>query len=381
MKSNILILGGGFGGLEAATGLRARLDKSYQITLIDASDFFIMGSSKFDLMFGRRAVEDIKAHYSKLNSSGIQFVHDAVTYIDPENKIVKTKSTTFSFDYLVVALGADLHPDAIPGFKEGGYSFYSYAEAQRLAPVIEEFTAGTIIISIFTHPYKCPPAPYEAAFQLHNYFTAKGCRHDITIKTLAPSPIPLPIAKYASAALVELLAQHDIEFHPKHKVTALLPDKKNAVIEGRDNMKYDLFLGIPVHRPPKAVRDSILSQNGWVSVDQNSLRTKFENVYAIGDVNKIPVGKFAVPKAGAFAEDAAKSVVADILNKINRESNIVKFNAIGACYFEVGLGKVAKVDGNILEHSEPHLILSGPSEAYRADKIEFETSRIKRWFG
>ncbi len=380
MKKNILILGGGFGGLEVATSLRAKLDESFKITLVDKKDFFIVGFTKFDLMFGRREPEDIKSYYSELKKQGIDYVQDTIERIDPSTNSVKTTGATFIYDYLVIGLGVELHPEAIPGFKEGGYSFYSFKEAQRLHPVIEEFDSGTILISIFNKPYQCPPAPYEAALQLHDYFKRKGTRADITIKVLAPGPIPLPVSKEASASIMKLLSMHDIEFLPKHKVTRLDINKKQAIIEDHDPMDYDLFMGVPIHRPPKVILDSVFGKNGWIKVDRNNLRTEFKNVYAIGDVTHIPVGGFAVPKTGAFAEDAGKTVVADMLNRIKDENNEVIFHAIGTCYLEMGSGKVAKVDANFLGGDEPQFTLIGPSEEYLADKIEFETSRIKKWF-
>jgi len=145
-------------------------------------------------------------------------------------------------------------------------------------------------------------------------------------------------------------------------------------------MEYDLFMGVPIHRPPNVILDSIFGKNGWIKVDRNNLRTEFENVYAIGDVTHIPVGDFAVPKAGAFAEDAGRTVVVDLLNRIKDENNEVIFHAIGACYLEMGSGKVAQVDANFLGGDEPQLKFLGPSKEYRADKRKFETSRIKKWF-
>ena len=221
MKKKILILGGGFGGLEVATSLRANLDDSFKITLIDKKDFFIFGFTKFDLMFGRRAPEDIKFYYSELNKKGIDYVQDTIERIDPHNNNVKTTDSIFNYDYLVIGLGVELHPEVIPGFKKGGYSFYSFKEVQRLHPVIEEFNSGTILISIFNMAYQCPPAPYEAALQLHDYFERKGTRADITIKVLAPGPIPLPVSKDASASIMELLSKYDIEFLLKHSVIEL----------------------------------------------------------------------------------------------------------------------------------------------------------------
>lgn len=380
MKRNILILGGGFGGLEVATSLRANLDDRFKITLIDKKDFFIFGFTKFDLMFGRRTPGDIKYYYSELNKKGIDYVQDTIEQIDLENNNVKTTASAFSYDYLVIGLGVELHPEATPGFEVGGYSFYSFNEAQRLHPVIEGFNSGTILIGIFSGPHQCPPAPYEAALQLHDYFQSKGTRSDITIKVLAPAPIPIPPSKEVSASIMELLSKYDIEFLPKHSVTELDVNNKLAMIEGHSSMEYDLFMGVPIHRPPKVILDSVLGKNGWIKVDRNNLRTAFENVYAIGDVTNIPAGDFAVPKAGSFAEDAAKTVVVDLLNRIKGENNEVIFNGIGACYLEMGAEKVAKVEANFLGGDQPQLKFIGPSKELKADKIEFETSRIIKWF-
>lgn len=380
MKRNILILGGGFGGLEVATSLRARLDDDFKITLIDRKDFFFVGFAKFDLMFGRRAPEEVKSYYSDLKKQGIDVVQDTVVQIDPPHNTVKTTRDTFRYDYLVIGLGVEFHPEAIPGFAEGGYSFYSFEEAQRLHPVIEKFNSGTILISIFDKPYQCPPAPYEAALLLHDYFKKKGIREDITIKVLAPGPIPIPISKETSASIMKLLTKHNIEFLPKHKVTGLDLTKKQAIMDGLAPMNYDLFLGVPIHRPPKVVLDSVLGKDGWIKVDRHNLRTEFENVYAIGDVTSIPLGNFAVPKTGAFAEDAGKAVVADLLNRIKGENNKVDFQAAGACYFEMEAGKVAKIDANFLGGDEPQLTFIEPSADYVADKTNFEASRIKKWF-
>lgn len=377
---NILILGGGFGGLEVATSLRAQLDDEVRITLIDKKDFFYIGFTKFDLMFGRRAPEDIKHYYSALAKKGIEFVQDTVELIEPENNTVRSSTATFHYDYLVIALGVELHPEAIPGFKEGGYSFYSMDEAQRLHQAIEQFHSGTILISIFNKPYQCPPAPYEAALQLHDYFETRGIPGDISIKVLSPDPIPLPVSKVSSTSMLELLHEHHIEFLPEHKVISLEVDHKQAVLEGREPIAYDLFIGVPIHKPPKVVLGSVFGKNGWIKVNHKNLRTEYENVYAIGDVTHIPVGNIAIPKTGAFAEDAGKAVVTDLLNRIKGEHHEVVFQAIGTCYLEAGSGKVVKVEGNFLGGETPVFRFIGPSEEYRSDKIDFETSRIKKWF-
>lgn len=380
MAKHILILGAGFGGLEAATSLRKKLDDSYKITLIDKNDFFIIGFTKFDVMFGRRTVSDVKSYYKNIAGAGIHFVRDTIEQIDPENRTVKTGTGTFSGDFMIVALGADLAPQAIPGFSEAGHEFYTLAGAEKLFPVIDRFRAGTLVLSIFSKPYKCPPAPYEAALQLHDFFSQKGVRDNITIKMLIPAPTPLPIAKEVSAEIEKRLAHNDIELHKKHKVVEIDAQHKMAIVEGEQPVPFDLFIGVPVHVAPQVVRDSALGENGWISVDPTNLKTRFENVYAIGDVNNIPVGEFAVPKAGAFAEAAAKVVVNDILNKLKNENNPVNFDAKGTCYVEFGAGNVAALNANFLGEAAPRVVLDGPSSSLRSEKARFEKDRIGKWF-
>ncbi|MCH8289185.1 MAG: FAD-dependent oxidoreductase [Candidatus Marinimicrobia bacterium] len=381
MNKKILILGAGFGGLDTALNLRKELDDSYTIELIDKSEYFIIGFTKFDVMFGRRTAEDVKSYYKDLAIEGVNFIHDEILLIDPEQKNVKTVSGEFGYDYLVVALGADTFPDAIPGFVEGGYEFYSLKGGEKLYTAIDNFRSGTIVISIFSKPYKCPPAPYEAAFQLDEYFKQKGVRDDVNIKVLIPSPIPLPIAPNVSERIEELLTERNIELYSKHKVTELDIANKSAVIENREPMPYDLFIGIPIHKPPKVIRESALGNGGWISISTDNLETPYENVYAIGDVTNVPVGEFAVPKSGALAENGAEVVVSDILSKIKGEESTLRYEGIGTCFVELGEGMVGKLNTNFLGKPEPEVSLEGPTVEFKQDKIRFEKDRIEKWFG
>ena len=201
MTKNILILGAGFGGLQAATRLREELGDRCKITLIDKNDFFIIGFSKFDVMFGRRSVNAVKSYYRNIAAKGVDFVQDTIEQIDPVAKMVKTRTGSLGYDFLIVALGADMALQSIPGFSEGGHEFYTLAGAEKLYPIITNFQSGTVLISIFGKPYKCPPAPYEGALQLHDFFTEKGVRDKVTLKMLIPSPTALPVAKNVSAEL------------------------------------------------------------------------------------------------------------------------------------------------------------------------------------
>ena len=125
---NIVILGGGFGGLEVATTLRTRLNDNFKITLIDKKDFFSVGFAKLDLMFGRRTPENIKYNYSELRKQGIDYVQDTIDRIDPESQSVQTTKGLFTYDYLIIGLGVELDHESVPGFNKDGYSFYSFKD-------------------------------------------------------------------------------------------------------------------------------------------------------------------------------------------------------------------------------------------------------------
>ena len=381
MGGSILILGAGFGGLEAATRLRSALDESFEITVVDQHDFFNFGFTKFDLMFGRKDPEDCKESLSAVEEKGIRFHQAVIEFIDPEGRQVETSKGPLSADYMVVALGADIAPEATPGFLEsGGHHFYSFAAAEWLRPIVDEFLGGQILIAIFDKPYKCPPAPYEAAFQLDDFYREKGIRQEIAIDMLIPGPMPLPISETVSASIEELLTARQIALHKSHKVVEIDYQAKQAVVANGTRYPYDLFLGVPVHRPPAVVLGCALGDQGWIRVDPATMRTSFEGVWAMGDVVQIPIGEFAVPKAGAFAEDAAATVAADILRTIRGEGDVDPYQAQGACYFEFGDGKVAQIAANFLGGPTPDLALAGPTLEFRADKEEFERSRIEKWF-
>jgi len=379
MKKRIVILGAGFGGLETATGLAAHTkDGHFEVTLIDKNDSFFVGFSKIDVMFGRRDEAQVRYRYADLRDSGATFVKGTVKVIDTDARSVATSAGTFAYDYLVVALGADLDLDATPGFWQSGpHEFYSMNGAARLKPVIEEFSSGKLVLGILGLPYKCPPAPYEVICQLHDRFVRKGVRDRVTMTMIIPGqqPVPNPVV---SEVLTKLLADRKIDLLKGTSIGSIDAAGKKVVV-GSTKVDYDCFIGIPVHVPPAVVSESKLGR-GFVPVSTANLETQIPGVYAIGDVAKIPVGDIAVPKAGAFAEDAARTVVSDILLKEGLTESLTKFRAQGSCYFELGGGQVARVTADILGGDKPKMVVDGPSTDLHADKEEFESSRRDRWF-
>ena len=288
MKS-VLILGAGFAGLELATMLSDEVPDEVDVTIVDSSDAFVFGFSKLDLMFGRKDLAGVRVPYSHLHKPSVRFVQETILTIDPERRRVTTNAATYEPDILVVALGADLDPAATPGMVEEGSEFYTVEGAARVSELLPAFAGGDVIIGVLGNFFKCPAAPFETAFMLHDFLEKRGLRATSTIKIVSPMGMPIPISPEASAGILEAAGERDIEWCPQSKVTALDPATKIATLEDGRTMPYALFLGIPVHRAPQVVADSALAEDGWIAVDHRTFATRFENVYAVGDVTSAPV--------------------------------------------------------------------------------------------
>lgn len=375
MMKQVLILGAGFGGLELAARLSADLSDRVEVTLIDQNDSFVFGFSKFDIMTGHSSAGALRSYYRDITKKGVRFRQERVTSIDPGRRQVATDRGTYQSDILVVALGADLDPAATPGFVEGGHEFYSVAGAEQLEPVLASFTSGKIVVGVLGEPFKCPPAPSEAGFVLHDYFQNRGLRSAVSIRVICPFGSPVPVSAAASDAILRGFAERSIEFLPGRLVTSLDPAAKIAMVKGGPNVSYDLFLGVPVHRVPAVVAASGLAVNGWIPVNPANLATRFPNVYAVGDVTSAPV-----PKAGVFAESAAKAVAADIATRLRGGAPAAAYDGSGTCYVELGDGRVGRVDANFLTGRSPTGPFFGPSLELAGEKAAFAATRRRRWF-
>ncbi|MGH2759458.1 MAG: NAD(P)/FAD-dependent oxidoreductase, partial [Actinomycetota bacterium] len=371
----VLILGAGFGGLELSTLLSETLAGDVRITLLDQSDSFIFGFEKFDIAFGRRRPDELRSYYRDIAKDGVEFRRERVTSIDPETRRVTTDAHGYEADILVIALGADYDQAATPGFVEGGHEFYSISGAERLRDVLPNFEVGAILIAVLGLPFKCPPAPYEGAILLHDYFTERGLRDRIEIRVITPEVRPVPVSDEVSDGVKRSLSERGIGLTTELRVTELdVPNKIAKLADGAD-VGYGLFIGIPVHRVPKVVEASGLAEDGWIPVDERNLATRFPDVYAIGDVASAPV-----PRAGVFAERAAVAVADDIRARL-RGDEAAPFDGAGICYIEFGGGLVARVDANFLGGRDPVGIFFAPSVEGAEQKALFASSRRTRWFG
>jgi sulfide:quinone oxidoreductase len=375
-KRHVVILGAGFAGLELAARLSEAFVDEVRVTLIDQNDSFSFGYSKLDVLFGRKATEDVLLPYADISKEGVEFHRERVESIDPEARRVTTNQQSYDADVLVVALGADYDFAATPGFEEGGLEYYSLAGAERMRDALPEFESGTILIGILGHPFKCPPAPFEGALLLHDYLEQRGLREAAEIRVIGPMSAPVPITKEVSQSILAALGERGIEYMANQHITELDTRGKNSLLESGESLPYDLFVGIPVHRVPEVVDASGLAVDGWVPVERTNLATRFADVYAVGDVAGAPTAK-----AGVFAESAAAVVAGDIAARLRGDAPPQPWDGAGNCFIEFGGGAVGKVEANFLGGPTPTARLVGPSPELAAEKEAFGATRRERWFG
>ena len=376
MKLRVVVLGAGFGGLELSTMLSDAIGERLDLTLIDKNDSFVFGYSKLDVMFGRKTSDSVRLAYCNIVKQGVHFRQETITTIDPVARRVTTGGGTYDADVLVVALGADYDLDATPGLKESGNEFYSIAGAERLREVIPTFSQGRAIVGVTSAPFKCPPAPTEAALMLHDYLTKRGVRDACEISLIMPFGVPIPPVPAASQALLDAFAERGITFVPNRAVRALDPARRVAILDDQSEVPYDLFLGVPKHRVPSVVAASGMTEDGWIPVDPKNLKTRFPGVYAVGDVTSV-----GTPKAGMFSEGAARVVAASLIAEVQGGEQPSAYAGAGICYIEFGGDRVGRVDVAFLPGASPTGSFSEPSVALAGEKEDYGSSRKARWFG
>jgi sulfide:quinone oxidoreductase len=372
----VLVLGAGFGGLELTTRLSDELGDATEVVLIDKEEGFVFGFSKLDVMFGRTVADAVVHPYRDLVKPGVRFVQTVIRSIHPDERRVDTDAGRFDADVMVVALGADLDPAATPGLVEGGHEFYTVPGAFALRDVLADFKGGHVVVGVTSTPFKCPPAPSETALLVHDFLTERGLRDASEISLVMPLGAPIPPSPDASRALLAAFAERDIRWCPNQTVRLLDPATKVARFADGSELRYDLFLGVPVHKVPAVVRASELCVDDWIPVDPMTLETAYPGVYAVGDVASV-----GTPKAGVFAEGQAAVVAAAIIAGESGDRPSVAYDGHGQCYLEFGDDRVARVDVTFTPGQAPSGTFEAPSRDLAEQKSAFGTTRIKHWFG
>jgi sulfide:quinone oxidoreductase len=211
---------------------------------------------------------------------------------------------------------------------------------------------------------------------LHDHLLARGVRDRSEITLVMPLPSPVPPSPETSKALLEAFAERGIRFVPGRKFVSLDGSRRVVVLDDATELPYDLFLGVPAHCPPAVAKASGMVEDGWIPVNHRTLETRFPNVYAVGDL-----ANAGTPKAGVFAEAAAKAVASALVAKVRGQGEASPNTGRGSCYYEFGAGRIASVDIDFLSGPRPTGIFHAPTAELRAQKEHFGSSRRARWFG
>ena len=375
----IVVLGGGVGGQVAATRLKERLSDRARVVIVERSPSYTFSPSLLWLMVGQRRPDAITRNFSKLLRRDIEIVQATVTGIDTEQAEVRTETDVVRYDYLVIALGAEHDPALLPGAAEFTYHPYDLAAASRLRDALKRFPGGRIVVSIASLPYRCPAAPYETAMLIDAYLRDRGQRDRSTIDMFTPEPLPMPVAgPYVGHSVAAELAARSITFHPQSSPSAV---GANSITVNGEAVPFDLAVVIPPHRPPAVIASTGLTgPSGWIAVDRATLRTRANNVYAIGDVTGIPLENgLMLPKAGVFAHGEAEVVAENIVRRIDGDLREATFDGHGTCFLEVGGGKAGMARGDFFASPGPAVALRRPGRLWHLGKVGFEQYWLRRW--
>ncbi len=377
-----VVLGGGTGGLVAARELRHRLPTSHRVVLVDRAAEHMYQPSLLWQMVGERRLSQFSRPLSRLESKGIEFRNTEVEALDLENRVVATASGNLDYDSLVVSLGAQLAPETVRGFEEMAHNLYTPDGCEQIHAALEDLTEGVVGILITDMPFKCPAAPYEAAFLAESFLRRKGIRRNVEIHIFTPEHTPMPVAPPALGdAIADMLAARGIHYHPLFTFKELRPETREVVSSDGRSHRVDLLIGIPPHQAPEVVRSSpLLGVSGFIHVDPRTLQTDYEDVFAIGDVTtvKLPSGK-ALPKAGVFAHSEAKVVAQRIAEAADGKTSNAAFDGHGYCWIELGDGRAGFAGGDFYAEPDPQVKMRRPGRPFHWGKVAFEKWWLHHW--
>ncbi len=379
----VVVLGGGTGGIVAARRLRRELEAGDRVVVIEREPTYRFAPSFLWVLAGKRRPEQISADLRRLRRRGIELVEAEARAIDFEARRIETSNGPVAYDRLVVALGAELAPELLPGFAETALDVYTLDGALEAGRALEGFTGGRVAVLVSRLPYKCPAAPYETALLTEALLRRRGLRERSSVDVYTPEPLPMPTAgPELGAAVHGILESRRIGFHPEQTIERVEADTRELVLADDERVPYDLLLGIPPHRAPAVIRESALAgESGFIPVDRTSLATTVEGVYAIGDATSIPIagGKF-LPKAGVFAERQAEQVGRWIAAELRGDTPTGAFDGKGACFLEMGDGIAAYASGDFYAEPAPKVRLRRPGRRWHLGKVAFERYWLWRWF-
>ena len=379
----VLVLGGGVGGLAAANRLRKVLPARHRVVLVDRERQLVFQPSLLWLAVGDRTPSDIQRPVERLARKGVEVVIGSIDRIDTATRVVTVGGQDLYGDAIIVALGADLAPETIPGLAEAGHNLYSLAGAISFEHALRTFTGGKIVVLTATPAYKCPAAPYEAAMLVEAALRQRQVRDRVQLEFFAAEPGPMIVTgPLLSGQVRGMVESKGITYHPEHQVTSVDPAARRLTFANGATADFDLLLYVPPHKAPAVVREAgLLAASGWVAANRSTFETTVDGIWAIGDVVGIPLamGK-PLPKAGVFAQAQAEVVADNIASVWAGGAAQRTFDGMGKCFLETGDGKAGYGAGNFYAEPTPQVALHQPSRPLHWGRMLLERQWLKRWF-
>ena len=332
----ILVVGGGTGGTILANNLSRRLSaeiraRKVRLTMLSASDKHMYQPGLLYVAFGQMSPDQLYRDQASLLEASIDFHVDPVEEFQLDQNQVRTQSgKVHEYDILVIATGSRIVPEEVPGLKEGAETFYTESSAVKMFKRLREFQGGKVAVVVGV-PHKCPIAPVEVMFSLHDYFKARGIRDKVTMKYHYPIGRIHTIENVAKWAKPEF-DRMGIEYETLFNVKEV--DVENNVVKSEEGTEtnYDLLIAIPPHRGMEVIEKNNLGQGGWIPTDRFKLTMKGrDNVYVLGDTSNLPVSK-----TGSAAHFEAEVVAENIASIVKIGAPVRDYDGKVYCFIEAG---------------------------------------------
>lgn len=375
MSKTALVLGAGLGGIVVAETLRKLLPRTDRVVVVEREAQHVFPPSLLWLMVGERDAKSISRPVVRIARRGIEVVRGQVTHIAAEQCSVEVEGATLTGDAMIIALGAEYGTQAIPGLSESGLCIYTLEGASAIHTALNGFSGGRLVILTAGPLYKCPAAPYEAALLVDAFLRKHGLREKTQIDFYAAEAGPMLVAgPQMTKAVRGMVEAQGVGYFPEHQICAVDPQARKLSFANGAEAEFDLLLYVPPHRAPLVVKEAgLTNDSGWIPVDRHTLETKFENVFAVGDVTTIPLqmGR-PLPKAGVFAHGEAEVVAHNIAHAWTGRGESQRFNGEGACFIETGGGRAGMGSGNFYAEPLPRINIRQPGLLWHGAKVLYE---------
>jgi sulfide:quinone oxidoreductase len=336
MPAEVVVLGGGVGGTLVANLLDKSLGRDAHVTVVDPSGMHDYQPGYLYVALGQASGHWLSRDERTLLRGGVELAIERAVRIHPEAQTVQLeRGGSLDWDYLVVATGARLMHDAVPGLVEGAHGFYSLPDAERLREALRSFPGGRVLIGIAGIPYKCPPAPVEFTFMVEEYLHKRGVRGRSEVTLLSPLNRAFTIES-ASKLIQPIMDERGIELVTFFNVDEVDPSAGTVTsIEG-EKREYELLVLVPPHKGQQVVIDSGLGDaGGWLPTDRTMLNVEdHERIFALGDATNLPISK-----SGSTAHFEAPVIASRIASQIRGTAPKENYGGRVMCFLETGDGR------------------------------------------